>query len=205
MMIAVVAIQGDVSEHADAFRKSLKKLQMKGSVTLARSCDDLKGADAVAVPGGESTTISRLMEKAGMDRIIIRMAEEGKPVMGTCAGAILLAKKGGEQVRQTGQKLLGLMDMEVDRNAYGRQIDSFETDIDIPALGGRKFRGVFIRAPLIRRVFGEANVFARCGGQIAGAIQGKMLALTFHPELTDDFRIHEFFLGMVLDKTNKHK
>jgi 5'-phosphate synthase pdxT subunit len=153
--------------------------------------------DAVILPGGESTTISKRLKGSGMDEELRRLASEGKGIMGTCAGCILLAKKGDDGVSKTGTELLGLMDMEVDRNAFGRQRDSFETELDVEGIGN--VNAVFIRAPAILRTWGGCRTISVFEGMGVAAVQRKMLALAFHPELTPDTRLHRYFLEMMVN------
>ena len=148
------------------------------------------------VPGGESTTISKLLQKNHLYDPVRKEAEEGMPIMGTCAGCILLAKEGDEAVMKTQTQLLSIMDMAVVRNAFGRQRESFEADLEIEGLDST-FRGVFIRAPAISKVWGNCSVLSNFNGKIVMANQGSMLALAFHPELSGDTRIHELFLDMI--------
>lgn len=154
---------------------------------------DLTGLEAFILPGGESTTLGKLMAWYGLDVAIKERAEAGMPIYGTCAGLILLAKDipGSEQPR------LGRMDIRVKRNAYGRQVDSFEADLDIPALGPPPFRAVFIRAPYIESVGPGVEVVATHGGHVVAARQGRFLVSAFHPELTQDARLHAYFLEKV--------
>ena len=196
MKIGVVAVQGAVSEHVEALRKAMKKSKIDGSVVYVRSLKDLNDVSGIVMPGGESTTISRLILGAGMYERIAELAKKGVPILGTCAGTILLAKEGDEQVKQTCTKLLGLLDMKVVRNAYGRQADSFEADVKIPEIGDKPFRAVFIRAPTIEKVWNDTRVWAKYKGTIIGTKKEHILALTFHAELSDDLRIHEHFLTM---------
>lgn len=196
MKVGVIAVQGAVSEHVEILKRAMNHLGMNGEVVYVRSVDDLKNISGLVIPGGESTTISRLMLKTGIHEEIIKLAGKGLPILGTCTGTILLAKEGDEQVKQTDTRLMGLMDMKVSRNAYGRQVDSFEVDVEIPEIG-KDFKGVFIRAPLIEKVWNGTEVFARYQDSIVGAKKGNILALTFHPELTDDLRIHEYFLRKI--------
>jgi 5'-phosphate synthase pdxT subunit len=198
LKIGVLALQGAVSEHVEALEKVMKKLGLEGEVVLVRKKEDLNDISGLVVPGGESTTINRLMFKIGIRERIIKLAKGGLPSLGTCAGAILLAKKGDEQVKRTGTILLGLMEMKVLRNAYGRQVNSFEVDVKIPELGSKSFRTVFIRAPVIEKVWGETKVWAKHENKIIGAKKDNVLALTFHPELTNDLRIHEYFIKTIL-------
>jgi len=184
--IGVLAIQGDFSKHIEAVQKA-------GEVAReVREAKDLEGLDGLVIPGGESTTIGKLLDRYGMLEPISDMARAGKPIFGTCAGAILLAKgiEGSDQVR------LGLMDIEVKRNAYGRQIESFEADIPCPAIGEIPVRGVFIRAPIIAAVKDGAAVVAEYEGKPVLVRQGNLLACTFHPELTGDLRVHRYFLSL---------
>ena len=138
------------------------------------------------------------MFSSGIAEIVIRRAGEGMPVWGTCAGLVLMAKKGDAQVKKTGQKLLELMDFEVERNAFGRQRESFEAELDVGGI--KKFPAVFIRGPAIANVWGECKVLARFGGKIVAAEQGNFLATAFHPELSEDARVHEYFLNKLRRK-----
>jgi 5'-phosphate synthase pdxT subunit len=196
LKIRVVAVQGAVSEHVEIVEKAMEKLKIDGSVAYARSMRDFNDVSGLVIGGGESTTIGRLMLSTGMYEKIVELAKKGVPILGTCAGAILLAKEGGEQVKQTSTQLLGLLDMKILRNAYGRQVDSYEADVNITEIGNKPFRAVFIRAPAIERVWGDTKVWIEYKGTIIGARKGKTLALTFHPELGNDLRIHEYFLKM---------
>jgi 5'-phosphate synthase pdxT subunit len=196
LKIGVVAVQGAVSEHVEALKKAMEKSKIDGTVAYARNLRDLNDLSGIVIPGGESTTISRLMLTTGMHEKIAELAKKGLPILGTCAGTILLAKEGDEQVKQTNTQLLGLLEMKVLRNAYGRQVDSFEADVKIPEIGDKPFRAVFIRAPTIKRVWNGTMVWAKYKGTIIGTKKENILALTFHPELSDDLRIHEYFLKM---------
>lgn len=196
MKIGVLAVQGAVSEHVEALRKAMKKSKIDGTVAYARSLRDLNDVSGLVIPGGESTTIGRLMLSTGMEGKIVELTMKGLPILGTCAGTILLAKEGDEQVKQTNTDLLGLLDMKILRNAYGRQVDSFEAYVKVPEIGDEPFKAVFIRAPTIEKVWNDTKVWAEYKGAIIGAKKGNILALTFHPELADDLRIHEYFLKM---------
>ena len=202
MKVGVIAVQGAVSEHVDALWKAMKKEGIKGEASLIRTIDDLADIQGLVIPGGESTTISRLMLSSGLQGRIIELARDGLPILGTCAGTILLASEGDQQVKDTGTKLLGLLDMQVNRNSYGRQVDSFEAELHIPELGHKPFKGVFIRAPTIESVWGNTAVWAQYKNTIVGAKKGSILALTFHPELTEDLRVHQFFLKQI---TSQHQ
>jgi len=196
LRIGVLGLQGAVSEHLHSTQKALRKLGRRGEVVWVSRKEQLEGLDGLILPGGESTTIGRLLLVTGLFEEIREEVKGGLPVMGTCAGLILLASEGDEQVQRTGQPLLGLMDMKVVRNAFGRQRESFEADVRVKGLKGGPFPGVFIRAPVVERVWGEARVMAELEGRIVGVRQGKRLAFSFHPELTPDTRIHEYFLEL---------
>ncbi len=197
MRIAVIGVQGAVEEHVVITEKAMKKLGIDGEVIATRKKGVVERSDGVIIPGGESTTISRLIWRDSIANEIVEKAEEGKPIMGTCAGLILLAKHGDEQVEKTRTKLLRLLDVWVKRNAFGRQRESFEVNLDVKHIG--KFRAVFIRAPAITKVGKGVDILARFEEYIVAVQQGKILGLSFHPELTDDTRIHEYFLKLALE------
>ncbi|WP_297420987.1 pyridoxal 5'-phosphate synthase glutaminase subunit PdxT [Thermococcus sp.] len=194
--VGVIGLQGDVSEHIDAAKKALENLGVPGEVIWLRKQEQLEGISAVIVPGGESTTISRLMVKNDLFESIKKLGREGLPIMGTCAGLIMLSK---EVIGATsGQRFLGLLDVRVNRNAYGRQVDSFEAPVKL-AFSNEPFIGVFIRAPRIMGLLsGRVKPIAWLDDRIVGVEQGNVIGLEFHPELTDDTRVHEYFLGKVL-------
>jgi 5'-phosphate synthase pdxT subunit len=188
MKIGVLAAQGAFAEHIAALQR------LDTEAMPVRLPGELKGVAGLIIPGGESTTISRLMSAYDLVKEITGLAREGMPIFGTCAGMILMAR----QVSGNSAKSLGLMDITVKRNAFGRQVNSFETDIQIPALGKKPFPGVFIRAPKIEECSGEVEVLGRLAdGTIVAARQGKLIATAFHPELTEDLRFHRYFLDIV--------
>lgn len=196
MKAGVIAVQGAAPEHVRALESALVELGKEGSVITVRRPQELEQVSCAVIPGGESTTISKLLLRSGLHDPIIKRAEEGMPVMGTCAGCVLLAKEGDGEVRKTGTELLGLMDMAVDRNAFGRQRESFEAPLEIKGMSA-PFPGVFIRGPAIRRVWGNCEVLSRYGDKIIMVRQGNMLAMSFHPELSGDNRLHRALLEMV--------
>lgn len=190
MKIGVLALQGDFAEHIAV----LKRLGVEtAEVRLPGHLDDL---DGLIIPGGESTTIAKLALAFGLMEPLRDFGRE-KAIWGTCAGAIFLSKDAKRD-----QPLLGLMDITVERNAFGRQVDSFEVDLDIPELKAATqsespYHAVFIRAPLIESVSGKARILSQLpDGRIVAAIQGKLLATSFHPELTVDDRFHEYFISL---------
>lgn len=202
MKVGVVALQGAVSEHIDAVKRAFSEMDLEGEVGIVRNKSDLASYQGLILPGGESTTISRLLSSTGLTKEIRKLAEEGMPIMGTCTGCILMAKEGDEEVKKTQTELLSLMDMKVVRNAFGRQRESFETQLEIKGLA-RSYRGVFIRAPAIVKVWGECKALSRFEGKIVLAQQKNLIACAFHPELTEDTRIHEILLKMILSRDNK--
>ncbi|MCL5039132.1 MAG: pyridoxal 5'-phosphate synthase glutaminase subunit PdxT [Firmicutes bacterium] len=187
MKIGILALQGDVREHAWA-------IQNTGNEAVeVKKASQLEGLAGLIVPGGESTTIGKLMEEYGFFSAIKEKAEEGLGIYGTCAGLILLAK----EIAGSTQPRLGLMDIVAQRNAYGRQRESFETDLEIPVLGEEPFRSVFIRAPYIEAVGPEVQVLATYDNKIVFARQGRFLASAFHPEETEDLRVHRYFIRIL--------
>ncbi len=157
--------------------------------------EHLEGLDGLILPGGESTTIGKLAVAYRLDEAILSLAREGKPIWGTCAGLILLARAALGGVPH--QPLLGLLDVVVVRNGFGRQLDSFETDLEVERLGPPPFRGVFIRAPYVQEWGAEVEVLARLeDGRVVAVQQGRLLGTAFHPELTEDERFHRYFLEM---------
>lgn len=187
--VGVLALQG-------AFREHILDLEGLGvSAVAVRLPDQLAGLDGLIIPGGESTAIAKLMRAYGFYEAVRARHAEGMAVWGTCAGAILMATEITDA--RADQEPLGLMDATVRRNAYGRQVDSFEADLEIADLDA-PFRGVFIRAPLIERVGEHAEVLASHAGHIVAVRDGDLFATTFHPELTGDPRVHRYFLERVI-------
>jgi len=184
--VGVLALQGDFREHQAA----LRACEVEG--VPVRLADDLKAVDALILPGGESTTMERLMEPALRAGIVDR-AKAGMPVLGTCAGMILMASS--VEDGRADQQPLGLMDVDVRRNAYGRQVDSFEAEVDAEVIGGPG-PAVFIRAPRVLRQGPEVKALASHDGQAVAIQQANRLALAFHPELTPDRRWHQYFLSL---------
>lgn len=187
MRIGVLAVQGDVIEH----RLILRGLGV--DEVEVRLPQDLEGVDGLIIPGGESTTIGKLMVRYGLDRAVPERVRGGMAVYGTCAGMILMARRaaGGEPA------LLRVMDIGVMRNAYGRQVDSFEADLEIPVLGAPPLRAVFIRAPVIDEVGRRVEVLASHDGRPVLAREGRLLVSAFHPELAPDDRVHRYFLNVI--------
>ena len=203
--VGVLALQGAFIEHEEILAR------IGAEPVQVRLPHDLEGLDGLIIPGGESTTIGQVAERWGLLEPIRAFARSGHPLWGTCAGMILLANEVVDGV--PGQPVLGVMDIAVRRNAFGRQVDSFEADLEVTALGEPFFHAVFIRAPMIERVGQGVEVLARLepgpsppgklgagkseGDGVVAVRQGNLLATAFHPELTDDYRFHRYFLEIV--------
>ena len=187
MRIGVLALQGAFAEHIAILR------QMEVAAMPVRLPRELKNLDGLIIPGGESTSIGKLMLDYRLRDEIGKLAQNGLPVWGTCAGMILLAGKN----QHASPEPLGVMAITVRRNAFGRQRESFVTELAVPVLGEKPFPGVFIRAPLIESANSNVEILARLDNAGVAAQQGKLLATAFHPELTDDFRFHQYFIDIV--------
>jgi 5'-phosphate synthase pdxT subunit len=186
--IGILALQGDVREHARAI------LEIGAVPVEVRLPRDLVGLDALILPGGESTAMRKLIDRYGLREPIIALANGGAPLYGTCAGMILLA----DRIADGDEPVLRLLDVTVQRNAYGRQLDSFEAEIAIPTLGDAPMHGVFIRAPVVSDVGPGVEVLARdADGRPIAVRQGRVLATAFHPELTPDRRMHRLLLELI--------
>lgn len=186
MKIGVLALQGAVAEH-------VRCLQKAGAEAIpVKKVDQLSEIDGLIIPGGESTTIGKLIRKYGFDSELKLFSDMGKPIFGTCAGLIIIAKK----IARQEDVHLGLMDITVERNAFGRQRESFETDLPVKGVA-EDFRAVFIRAPYIEQVEAGVEVLSEYQGKVVAVRQGHLLGAAFHPELTDDYRFHAYFANMV--------
>jgi len=189
MRIGVLALQGDVVEHLGALEES------GVDAIPVKTAEDLSGVDGLVIPGGESTTVMKLLDRFELAEPVIARTREGMPLWGTCMGMIVVA----HDVTGTHQPTLGLMDISVRRNAFGRQNESAEVSLAIPALGDKPFPAVFIRAPWVERAGGLVETLGERDGHAVMVRQGNVLATSFHPELTGDRRVHEYFMRMVRD------
>ncbi|XKH50535.1 pyridoxal 5'-phosphate synthase glutaminase subunit PdxT [Chryseomicrobium palamuruense] len=189
LRIGVLALQGAVREHVLSIEES------GATAVQVKRLEDLEGLDALVLPGGESTTMRKLLDRYELLEPIRKLAEEGIPMFGTCAGLILLARNVVGQ-----ESHLGVMDVTVERNSFGRQVDSFEIDLDIAGFG-ESFPAVFIRAPHIVEVGKSVEVLAKHDGRIVLARDGNFLGCSFHPELTDDHRLMRYFVKLVSETT----
>ena len=190
----VVAVQGDVTEHADAIERAAASYGVDAEIVEIRTSGLVPDCDVLLMPGGESTTISRLLEREGIDDEIKAHVEAGKPVLATCAGLIVASTDAKDDRVET----LGLVDVTVDRNAFGRQVDSFEAPLDVSGLDS-SFPAVFIRAPLIDDVGDGVEVLAEWDGKPVAVRDGPVVGTSFHPELTADSRIHDLAFFDELD------
>jgi len=185
--VGVLALQGDVEEHLNALRRA-------GAEGIAvKTAAQLERAGGLIIPGGESTTVMKLLDRSGLAAPIVDRVRAGMPLWGTCMGMIVIAR----DVAGLQQPSLGLLDVTVRRNAFGRQNDSAEVDLDVPALGAPRFPAIFIRAPWIEKAGPGVDVLAQRDGHGVMVRQGNVLGTSFHPELTADPRVHEYFLKMV--------
>lgn len=187
LRVGVLALQGDFAKHMEMLERcGVEPVEI-------RSPEELENVDGLIIPGGESTTVGKLMARYGIDKKIIERVEQGMPLFGTCTGMIVMSK----DIEGSDQQRLGLLNVTVRRNAFGRQVDSFEADLDVPEVGEAPVHAVFIRAPFITETRNNVNVLAEVDDKIVFIREGNCLAAAFHPELTDDCRVHEYFVGMI--------
>ncbi len=194
--IGVLGFQGAIEEHVEATRRALKEVGTSGEVNVVKKLEEVEKLDGLIIPGGESTVIGSMMKQMGIIDYLRQTG--GIPLFGTCAGMIVLAKKIRDRVLgDTSQPTAGILDVTVERNSFGRQGDSFEAELEIPAIGGL-YRGVFIRAPIVVNVGDKVEVLCRLNGRIVAVRQEKIIATAFHPELANDPRIHMFFIKKII-------
>jgi 5'-phosphate synthase pdxT subunit len=194
--IGVLGIQGDIEENILSIAEALKNLNLQGTVESVRYSESIAELDGLILPGGESTVIGNLLSIQGnIFQTIKKKITEGMPVLGTCAGLIMLSKRTYDKVvGETKQKLFGVLDVVIERNAFGRQHESFEVDLDIPILGKELFRGIFIRSPIINNVGESVNILTKLNDKIVAVKQNNIIGTSFHPELSTDRRLHELFI-----------
>ena len=193
--IGIIGIQGAISEHVFSMNNALDESNIKGKVIVINNSAQIEEIDALIIPGGESTTISNILYQSDLYKTIIgRIKENNLPIMGTCAGCVLLASKLDDNLKEI--KLLSAINMNVKRNAFGRQRESFECDIEINGFS-KPYNAIFIRAPIIKDVWEDCKILSKFEENIVMVRQDKFLALSFHPELTNDLRIQKYFLDMI--------
>lgn len=194
--IGVLGIQGDIEENILSIAEALKNLNLQGTVESVRYSESIAELDGLILPGGESTVIGNLLSIQGnIFQTIKKKITGGMPVLGTCAGLIMLSKRTYDKVvGETKQNLFGVLDVVIERNAFGRQHESFEVDLDIPILGKELFRGIFIRSPIINNVGEGVNILTKLDDKIVAVKQNNIIGTSFHPELSTDRRLHELFI-----------
>ena len=203
MNIGVLSLQGDVAENIASTKTALSELHETGQVTEVKTPDQISKLDGLIIPGGESTMIGQLSLINGSLKKIKEKINSGMPVFGICAGLILLSKNAKDRViGSTDQPLLDLLNVDVERNSFGRQRDSFEAEISMDSINIPKFNGVFIRAPSIPEVGDNVDIIAKFNEKIVAVKQGNILATSFHPELTTDVSLHKFFVKILQQKQN---
>ncbi|HEY6657413.1 MAG TPA: pyridoxal 5'-phosphate synthase glutaminase subunit PdxT [Nitrososphaeraceae archaeon] len=199
--VGVLGIQGDIEENILSTEEALKKLNLRGTVESVRYSESIAELDGLILPGGESTVIGSLLSIQGkVFQTIEKKIKEGMPVLGTCAGLIMLSKRTYDKVvGETKQKLFGMLDVVIERNAFGRQHESFEVDLEIPVLGKEPFRGIFIRSPIVNNVGESVTILTKLNDKIVAVKQNNIIGTSFHPELSADIRLHELFIKDILE------
>lgn len=203
LQVGVLAIQGDVQENILSTKKALDELGIDGTVTDVKTADDIEKLDGLILPGGESTTIGQLSLVNSSLRVIKEKIEKGMPVLGICAGMILLSKTADDRVvGKTNQPLLDLLDVKLERNSFGRQRESFEAEIAMDSISIPKFRGVFIRSPSVSEASSDVEILAKFNEKIVAIKKGNIIGTSFHPELTKDVSLHKYFVNLVKNSKN---
>ena len=208
LTIGILGLQGDIEENITASEDALEHMKVRGTVKAVRYSEEFEKVDGLILPGGESTVISNLIAIQGSAiQTIKRRISSGMPVMGTCAGMIMLSKHAYDRVvGETKQQLMHNLDIVVERNAFGRQNDSFEVDLEMPILGKDTFRGIFIRSPIVREVGNGVDEIAKFNNKVVAVKQQNIIGTAFHPELSGDDRLHRQFIKTVLNfKENQQK
>jgi pyridoxal 5'-phosphate synthase pdxT subunit len=205
MTIGVLGLQGDIEENVAATSQALQELHINGSVDIVRYPDELEKIDGLILPGGESTVQSTLAAIQRSLPVLKKRISEDMPVLGTCAGMIMLSKRAYDRVMgDTKQKLIGNLDTVIERNAFGRQNDSFEADLSLAILGKEPFKGVFIRAPVVSEVGKDVEVIGKLNNRIVAVKHKNIIGTAFHPELSGDSRMHKHLINMVLEFKDKN-
>lgn len=201
--VGVLAIQGDVQENLLSTQKALDELGIEGSVIDVKTADDVSKLDGLIIPGGESTTIGQLSLVNSSLKVMKEKIENGMPVLGICAGMILLSKTADDRiVGKTNQPLLEMLDVKLERNSFGRQRESFEADVSMDSINIPKFKGVFIRAPSVSEAGSDVEVLSKFNEKIVAVKKGNIIGTAFHPELTTDVSLHKYFVNLVKENKN---
>ena len=197
LTFGVLSIQGDVLENILSVEAAIDALGIDGTVTAVRTPDEISKVDALVIPGGESTTIGQLSKFNGSLKILKEKIEQGMPVLGICAGMVLLSNNANDKVvGKIDQPLLNILDIKLERNSFGRQRESFESDISLDSIGIPKFNGVFIRAPSISDVGSDVEVLSKFNEKIIAVKKNNVIGVAFHPELTSDISLHKYFVNL---------
>jgi 5'-phosphate synthase pdxT subunit len=195
--LGVLSIQGDVLENILSVQSAIDALDIDGTVTSVKTPDELSQVDGLIIPGGESTTIGQLSLANGTLKILKEKIEQGMPVLGICAGMVMLSKNAQDKVvGKIDQPLLEILDIKLERNSFGRQRESFETDISLTSIGIPTFNGVFIRAPSISDVGSDVEILSKFNEKIIAVKKDNIIGVAFHPELTTDISLHKYFVNL---------
>ncbi|WP_428325398.1 pyridoxal 5'-phosphate synthase glutaminase subunit PdxT [Nitrosopumilus sp.] len=200
--IGILSVQGDVAENVSSLVASIADLNQDATVHVVKTPEEISAMDGLVIPGGESTTIGQMSLVNGSQKVIKQKVESGMPVLGICAGMVLLASNASDKVvGKTEQPLFDFLDIELERNSFGRQRESFEANISMDSIGISNFNGVFIRAPAISSA-GDVEVLAKFNEKIVAIKKGNIIGTSFHPELTDDLAVHKYFVNLVKESKN---
>ena len=207
LKVGLLSIQGDIEENSNAIKESFEELGIEGTIIYMKDLNELDEIDGLIIPGGESTVIGMLLFLQGVKTDLIRKKiQEGMPILGTCAGLIMLSNRAYDKtIGETKQPLLKVLDVTIERNAFGRQHESFESDLDIPYLGERRFNGVFIRGPAITEIGNNVEIIAEFDKKIVAVRQNNILGTSFHPELANDNRFHINIVKLMVEYNKSKK
>lgn len=203
LTVGVLSIQGDVQENLVSTKAAIDELGIDGKVIAVRTPDEISQLDGLIIPGGESTTIGQLSLVNGSLKILKEKIQSGMPVLGICAGMIMLSNTANDRViGKTDQPLLDIFDIKLERNSFGRQKQSFESDISLDSIDIPKFNGVFIRAPSVSDVGSDVEILSKFNDRIVAIKKGNVIGISFHPELTEDTSVHKYFINLVNNSKN---
>ncbi len=203
LTVGVLSIQGDVQENILSAKSAIDELGLDGNVVDVRTPEEISQLDGLIIPGGESTTIGQLSLANGSLKVLKEKIQGGMPVLGICAGMIMLSNTANDKIiGKTDQPLLDILDIKLERNSFGRQKQSFESDISLDSINIPKFNGVFIRAPSISKVGSDVEVLSKFNERIVAVKKGNIIATAFHPELTEDTALHKYFINLVNTSKN---
>ncbi|BDQ30216.1 MAG: pyridoxal 5'-phosphate synthase glutaminase subunit PdxT [Nitrosopumilus sp.] len=201
--VGVLSIQGDVQENLLSVKAAIDELGIDGKVLGVKTPEEISKLDGLIIPGGESTTIGQLSLVNGSLKVLKEKIENGMPVLGICAGMIMLSNSASDRIiGETDQPLLNILDIKLERNSFGRQKESFEADVSLDSIGIPKFTGVFIRAPSVSDVGSDVEILSKFNDRIIAVKKGNVIGTSFHPELTKDFSLHKYFINLVKSLKN---